>query len=131
MLFIILRIAILLHLKSTVMLSCSIYSNHYCSRFRHNIKIIHFLGSAKPWHHTYVENEDNIIFYPGTNQSEYGAVEFIKKWWKVYKSAQAQHCIEQIESTTVATEVQCYITVLLLLLLLWLDAVIISCFRAY
>ncbi len=54
--------------------------------FFDNIKIIHFLGSVKPWAHQYNQAKDTVVFYPGSDASQYGAETFVKKWWQVYCS---------------------------------------------
>lgn len=55
-------------------------------RFKDDIKIIHFIGSVKPWHHLYLCNEDKVVLVRTSDQSQYGLVEYIKRWWQVYTS---------------------------------------------
>ena len=68
--------------SSLSLLSLSLSSTSY----RKDMKIIHFLGTIKPWHHRYLPHDGTVIMHPGSDQSHYGAQEFIKKWWEVYHS---------------------------------------------
>ena len=50
------------------------------------MKIIHFIGSIKPWQHRYLRELDSVILYPGTYSSQNVAQDYIKRWWQVYTS---------------------------------------------
>jgi len=58
------------------------------SRFGRNIKIIHFIGPVKPWHHRYLREVDTVIISPGTYSSQNIAQDFIRRWWHVYLSTE-------------------------------------------
>ena len=58
-------------------------------RFRQDIKIIHFLGPIKPWHHRYDSGQDRLILM-SSDQSQLGSVEFLISWWRVYSSTLGQ-----------------------------------------
>ena len=53
-------------------------------RFKDKIKIIHFIGPVKPWHHLYQRNEDRLVLLHG---SQYAMIEeYIQMWWHIYCS---------------------------------------------
>lgn len=55
-------------------------------RFGRSIKIVHFIGSIKPWQHRYLPAVDAVILYPGTYAAQNAAHDYIKRWWQVYSS---------------------------------------------
>ena len=59
-------------------------------RFGHNIKIIHFIGSIKPWQHRYLKEVDAVILQPGTYAAQNAAQDYIRRWWQVYTSLEQQ-----------------------------------------
>jgi len=61
---------------------CYSYNPAY-KRFGADVKIIHFLGSIKPWHHFYDLETDSIkmltsAFYTGADEK------FVSLWWKCF-----------------------------------------------
>ncbi len=64
-------------------MSCLFVFVYFC-RFFDDIKIIHFLGSIKPWTHRYDQVKNEVTFYSGADPAQYGSVEFVKKWWQMY-----------------------------------------------
>lgn len=73
---------------------CAYISFELCSsflyRFGRNIKIIHFIGSTKPWQHHYNAAVDAVVLSPGTYSSEHASQDFIRQWWQLH------HQIEQV-----------------------------------
>ena len=55
-------------------------------RFLKDIKVIHFLGSIKPWQHHYVHKEDTVVLHPSVDSKQYGSIEYIQRWWQIYMS---------------------------------------------
>jgi len=61
---------------------CYSYAPAY-RRYGSDVKIIHFLGSVKPWHHTFNPNTRSVSFLPSARYS--GADhKFIQMWWNTY-----------------------------------------------
>jgi len=61
---------------------CYSYNPAY-KRFGADVKIVHFLGSIKPWHHFYDLETDNVrmlssAFYSGADEK------FVALWWKCF-----------------------------------------------
>jgi lipopolysaccharide biosynthesis glycosyltransferase len=52
-------------------------------RFGHGIKIIHFIGSVKPWHHQ-LTSTGLVFLKPGTYSSQASVVDYIQIWWNHY-----------------------------------------------
>ena len=55
------------------------FSFFFSSRYKDEVKVVHFLGTLerKPW---------EFIFNESTNQLEPEADVYVKKWWKLYQS---------------------------------------------
>jgi len=50
-------------------------------QFGKNVKVAHFIGAQKPWHHTYNPNTGGVEgSEPGTGHAQ----EFLQAWWKVF-----------------------------------------------
>ncbi len=74
-----------------VMSCCTAHDTVYTvapsfTRFGHDTKIIHFIGSIKPWQHRYLKDVDAVILYPGTYAAQNAAQDYIRRWWQVYTS---------------------------------------------
>jgi glycogenin glucosyltransferase len=67
-------------------------------RFSKDVKVIHFIGSVKPWHHHYNESDNSVVLYPGADKSQYGSMQYIYKWWDTYQSALS--AIRQLTTST-------------------------------
>jgi glycogenin glucosyltransferase len=52
-------------------------------KFGHGIKIIHFIGSVKPWHHQ-LTSTGLVFLKPGTYSSQASVVDYIQIWWNHY-----------------------------------------------
>lgn len=58
----------------------------YVAAYKHfakSVKIVHFLGSVKPWHHHY-DLRSNQVSLRSDNQSQ---VEHVQKWWHIFSEA--------------------------------------------
>ena len=44
------------------------------------MKIVHFIGAVKPWHHTYNTSTKQVTPLPGTGHSQ----EFLQVWWNIF-----------------------------------------------
>lgn len=76
-------------------------------RFGQNVRIIHFIGSVKPWQHRYLREVDAVILYPGTYASQNTAQDYIKRWWQVYTSLEERgRFAPQSQATGATTELQ-------------------------
>jgi len=78
-----------LHLPYTynmVSNACYTYSPavHY---FRNNVKIVHFVGSQKPWTHHYDYGQSHIVGQPGQETGSSGN-EYTSRWWNRYHKLQ-------------------------------------------
>lgn len=51
-------------------------------RFGHQVKVIHYLGSVKPWFCSFNASTGQLNHYSGNAYAQ----EFIKKWWTTYLS---------------------------------------------
>nr|KAG5693067.1 hypothetical protein BaRGS_028827 [Batillaria attramentaria]KAG5697984.1 hypothetical protein BaRGS_005802 [Batillaria attramentaria] len=49
-------------------------------RFRDKIKIVHFIGAIKPWHHPYNTATKTVSVFPETGHSQ----EFLQIWWNIF-----------------------------------------------
>ncbi|KAL3847671.1 hypothetical protein ACJMK2_018571 [Sinanodonta woodiana] len=49
-------------------------------QFRQNVKIVHFIGATKPWHHTYNTTLGKVTALPGTGHDS----EFLQMWWDIF-----------------------------------------------
>lgn len=49
-------------------------------RFRDNIKIVHFIGAIKPWHHPYNTATKTVTTFPETGHCQ----EFLQAWWNIF-----------------------------------------------
>ncbi|XP_041354549.1 uncharacterized protein LOC121372310 isoform X2 [Gigantopelta aegis] len=50
------------------------------TQFRDNIKIVHFIGAVKPWHHPYDMKTGNVMPLSGSGHSQ----EFLQMWWSIF-----------------------------------------------
>jgi len=50
------------------------------NRFGKNIKIVHFLGAHKPWHHHFDRSTGRVVFTGSGSRSESDGI-FIQMWW--------------------------------------------------
>ena len=55
-------------------------------RFGRNAKIVHFIGAVKPWQHRYLPEVDSVVLLPGTYTSQHAALDYIRRWWRVFNS---------------------------------------------
>ena len=55
-------------------------------KFGHNIKIIHFIGATKPWHHL-MTSSGQVFLKPGTYSTQNVIQQYIQKWWDTFLSA--------------------------------------------
>lgn len=60
----------------------------FFSRFGHDAKIVHFIGVVKPWQHRYLPEVDAVILFPGTYAAEHAAMDYIRRWWRVFNSVE-------------------------------------------
>ena len=51
-----------------------------CSRYSHNIKIIHFIGATKPWHYTFNTATGKIEGDSMTHHKQ----RFLQLWWSLF-----------------------------------------------
>ncbi|CAG5122956.1 unnamed protein product, partial [Candidula unifasciata] len=49
-------------------------------QFRDTIKVVHFIGPVKPWHHTYSASTRTVRELPDTGHSQ----EFLQLWWNIF-----------------------------------------------
>lgn len=49
-------------------------------RFKDRVKIVHFIGAVKPWHHTFDSVSGKVTPLPGTGHSQ----EFLQVWWNIF-----------------------------------------------
>lgn len=49
-------------------------------RFKNQIKIVHFIGAIKPWHHPYNTVTRTVTTLPETYHSQ----EFLQYWWDIF-----------------------------------------------
>ncbi|KAK7484875.1 hypothetical protein BaRGS_00023918, partial [Batillaria attramentaria] len=50
------------------------------TEFRDKIKIVHFIGAIKPWHHPYNTATKTVSVFPETGHSQ----EFLQMWWNIF-----------------------------------------------
>eukprot|EP00118_Oscarella_pearsei_P008723 m.46463 g.46463 ORF g.46463 m.46463 type:complete len:390 (+) comp33696_c0_seq1:84-1253(+) len=53
-------------------------------RFENEVRIVHFIGPIKPWHHSYSSAADQVILCPGTSGAQEPVRKFLNLWWNVY-----------------------------------------------
>lgn len=54
------------------------------SRFGRDVKIVHFIGPIKPWHHTYNPRTGNVYTPSGTRGYVPHERTFLQLWWDIY-----------------------------------------------
>jgi len=54
-------------------------------RYGHSIKVVHFLGALKPWHHHFDEASQKVILSGSCDQTR-GDQIFTQMWWDLFKS---------------------------------------------
>jgi len=52
-------------------------------QFHKDIKVVHFIGPVKPWHHAYNPQSGQVTALSGTNHSQ----EFLQVWWNIFMAA--------------------------------------------
>ncbi|XP_052215666.1 glycogenin-1-like isoform X2 [Dreissena polymorpha] len=50
------------------------------TQFKDRVKIVHFIGAVKPWHHTFDPVTGRVTPLPGTGHSQ----EFLEVWWSIF-----------------------------------------------
>ncbi|XP_045200204.2 glycogenin-1-like isoform X5 [Mercenaria mercenaria] len=50
------------------------------TQFKDRVKIVHFIGAVKPWHHTFDTSTRTVQPLPGTGHSQ----EFLQVWWNIF-----------------------------------------------
>lgn len=53
---------------------------HISSRFKRDVKIVHFIGATKPWHHPYNTADHHVQPLPESGHSQ----EFLQLWWDIF-----------------------------------------------
>ena len=56
-------------------------------QFYNDIKVVHFIGAVKPWHHAYNRRTCTVSALPGSAHSE----EFLQKWWSLLMECVPAH----------------------------------------
>jgi len=52
-------------------------------QFAHTVKIVHFLGSFKPWHHSFDIRTQTVTYRPESNSH----AEYVQLWWRLFSEA--------------------------------------------
>eukprot|EP00117_Sycon_ciliatum_P006085 scpid81710/ scgid9770/ Glycogenin-1 len=55
-----------------------------CKQYGHRARVLHFLGTLKPWHHAYSSEHRQLYLNADSGPDQRGSVEQLKKWWSVY-----------------------------------------------
>ncbi|XP_046571774.1 glycogenin-1-like isoform X3 [Haliotis rubra] len=50
------------------------------TQFKDRVKIVHFIGAVKPWHHAFNTATGQVMPLPGTGHSQ----EFLQIWWNLF-----------------------------------------------
>ncbi|XP_052785095.1 glycogenin-1-like isoform X1 [Mya arenaria] len=50
------------------------------TQFKDTVRIVHFIGAVKPWHHTYDSTTGKVTPLPGSGHSQ----EFLQVWWNIF-----------------------------------------------
>ncbi|XP_067669720.1 uncharacterized protein [Haliotis asinina] len=50
------------------------------TQFKDQVKIVHFIGAVKPWHHGFNTATGQVMLLPGTGHSQ----EFLQIWWNLF-----------------------------------------------
>jgi len=61
---------------------CYSYAPAY-KRFGKDAKVVHFLGSVKPWHH-FFDTETSHVHIQQSGPAAEGSRQFIEMWWNIY-----------------------------------------------
>ena len=56
-------------------------------RFGNNVKVAHFIGASKPWHHRYNTVTGQVELQEGSGHSQ----EFLQIWWDIFMSLVQPH----------------------------------------
>ncbi|CAG5133879.1 unnamed protein product, partial [Candidula unifasciata] len=56
-------------------------------QFSDNVKVIHFIGPVKPWHHAYNTETRTVTQLPNTE----GSQEFLQLWWDIFMDSVQPH----------------------------------------
>ena len=49
-------------------------------RFKQDVKIVHFIGATKPWHHTYSTSSGEVVPLLETGHNK----DFLQIWWDLF-----------------------------------------------
>lgn len=55
------------------------------NRYGKNIKIVHFLGAHKPWHHHFDKSTGRVVLTGSSSRSETDGI-FVQMWWDLYEN---------------------------------------------
>jgi len=66
------------------------------TRFNKDIKVVHFIGSVKPWHHVYDRSTGRVQIQaaPGHDSG------FLQTWWKIFIESVEPNLFKSASSTT-------------------------------
>jgi len=56
------------------------------NKYGKNIKIVHFLGKVKPWHHYYDKTTERVRTGPGSSGSKTDEI-FMQMWWELHEGS--------------------------------------------
>eukprot|EP00794_Sanderia_malayensis_P011400 gene11400-12587_t len=68
---------------------CYSYAPAY-RRYGKDAKIVHFLGSVKPWHHAFDHESSHVHFTTTSSQIDQ---DYVQMWWELYASSELQEDI--------------------------------------
>ncbi|XP_005108198.2 glycogenin-1 isoform X3 [Aplysia californica] len=73
-------------------------------QFYDNIKVVHFIGAVKPWHHAYNTASRTVTQLPGTGHSQ----QFLQMWWNIFMDSVQPNLDPQLyESSVVSQNLSC------------------------
>lgn len=56
--------------------------SHHVLRFKDSVKIVHFIGATKPWHHPYNTATKEVTPLPETGHNK----DYLQIWWDIFMS---------------------------------------------
>uniref|UniRef100_A0A0B7AY53 glycogenin glucosyltransferase n=2 Tax=Arion vulgaris TaxID=1028688 RepID=A0A0B7AY53_9EUPU len=56
-------------------------------QFHENVKVVHFIGPVKPWHHAYNTATGSVTQLPNTGNNQ----EFLQTWWDIFMDSVQPH----------------------------------------
>lgn len=56
-------------------------------RYGHNAKVVHFLGKAKPWHHSYDAQRGEVIGHGPSADPHQLQPDYLLSWWQLYSKS--------------------------------------------